>query len=61
MTRPVTASARSPSDIPAQNLNGDGSLGSSEIFVDGFEPGGTDTWPATVPEPGTRQGGRRLG
>jgi len=37
------------SDIPAQNLNGDGSLGSSDLFVDGFESGDTSAWSATVP------------
>ena len=39
----------SASDIPAQNLNGDGSLGSSDLFVDGFESGDTSAWSATVP------------
>jgi hypothetical protein len=37
------------SDIPAQNLNGDGSLGSAEIFADGFESGDTAAWSAAVP------------
>jgi hypothetical protein len=37
------------SDIPAQNLNGDGSLGSSGVFADGFESGDTSAWSATVP------------
>jgi hypothetical protein len=39
----------SASDVPGQNLNGDGSLGSSEIFADGFESGDTTAWSATVP------------
>jgi hypothetical protein len=37
------------SDIPAQNLNGDGSLGSADLFTDGFESGDTASWSATVP------------
>jgi hypothetical protein len=37
------------SDIPVQNLNGDGSLGSSDLFSDGFESGDTSVWSATVP------------
>ena len=37
------------SDIPAQNLNGDGSLGSAVLFNDGFESGDTAAWSATVP------------
>jgi len=36
-------------DIPAQNLNGDGSLGRADIFSDGFESGDTSAWSATVP------------
>ena len=36
-------------DILAQNLNGDGSLGSAVIFIDGFESGDTTAWSATVP------------
>ena len=39
----------SASDIPAQNLNGDGSLGSADLFTDGFESGDTSAWSATVP------------
>ena len=39
----------STSDIPAQNLNGDGSLGSSALFIDGFESGDTTAWSVTVP------------
>ena len=39
----------SASDIPAQNLNGDGSLGSADIFADGFESGDTSAWSATIP------------
>jgi hypothetical protein len=37
------------SDIPAQNLNGDGSLGSMDIFIDGFESGDTSAWSVTAP------------
>jgi len=37
------------SDILAQNLNGDGSLGSLIAFADGFESGDTSAWSATVP------------
>lgn len=36
-------------DILAQNLNGDGSLGSNIVFADGFESGDTASWSATVP------------
>jgi hypothetical protein len=38
------------SDILAQNLNGDGSLGSSVVFADGFESGDTASWSATAPQ-----------
>jgi hypothetical protein len=36
-------------DILAQNLNGDGSLGSADLFTDGFESGDTTAWSTTVP------------
>ena len=39
----------STGDILAQNVNGDGTLGSFAIFDDGFESGDTTAWSATVP------------
>jgi hypothetical protein len=39
----------SDGDILAQNVNGDGSLGSLTIFEDGFESGDTSEWTVTVP------------
>jgi hypothetical protein len=36
-------------DILAQNVNGDGSLGPSAIFADGFETGDTTEWSTNVP------------
>ncbi len=39
----------SDGDILAQNVNGDGSLGSLAIFEDGFESGDTTEWSVTVP------------
>ncbi len=41
--------ATGDSDILAQNLNPDGSLGASEIFADGFESGDTSAWSTTMP------------
>ena len=35
--------------ILAQNLYGDGTLGSTAVFDDGFESGDTSGWSATVP------------
>lgn len=37
-----------PRDLLAQNLNGDGSLGTA-LFADGFETGDTSAWSLTVP------------
>ncbi len=36
-------------DILAQNLNADGTLGTSTIFADGFESGDTSAWSSAVP------------
>lgn len=36
-------------DVLAQNLNSDGSLGSSAIFSDGFESGNVSAWSSSVP------------
>ena len=38
-----------PSDILAQNVNPDGTLGPGAIFTDGFESGDTTKWSATIP------------
>jgi hypothetical protein len=36
-------------DILAQNVNPDGSLGTTTVFSDGFESGDTSAWSTTVP------------
>jgi len=38
-------------DLAAQNLNPDGTLGDTTLFVDRFESGDTGAWSATVPPP----------
>lgn len=41
--------ASGASDILAQNLNSDGTLGGVAIFLDGFESGDLSGWSSSVP------------